>query len=209
MMSGDKPYSGTCAILSNNRSKDIIFLAEYKDGYPAKKQRWTVFNNERILVEDYTFDDQNKKTGFFISLGNEEWMDSSSNKKYAIIYPWSYSEWKDNREIYSYSFMKLPDPAASYEENNYYHERQGFRFNSQDKELINLTESCFPKEKILNPFWTDPKDTLVERAIVVKTFNFNDPKIKQYFDCLESNKSKIKKWFVKQMEIDEESAVAE
>jgi hypothetical protein len=209
MMSGGKPYTGTCATLSKDRSKIVTFLAEYKDGYPLKKQKWENFNNEKILVMELSFNDKNKKTGYKINVGRTERLDSSTNTKYSIVYPSKYEEWKEGRSIYSYSFSKYEDPETSYDEMYIGANRIGYRFNSEDEALVKLTEACFPKETVPDPMHYMGDERTMERKIVINNFDLKNPKIKQYFDCVETNKAKIKKWFLKEMKIDEASAVAE
>jgi hypothetical protein len=47
----------------------------------------------------------------------------------------------------------------------------------------------------------------MDKRIMIESFNTKEPQIKKYFDCLESNKNKIKKWLLIEMKIDETSSV--
>lgn len=202
-----EPYTGACATLSKDRAREITFLAEYIDGFAVKNQRWQIFNNERILTEEVTFDDKNKKSGYRIFLGKAERIDSSTNTKYAIRYTETYEEWKDDRSIYRYTFGKYDDPETSYEHSYIGAERVGYRFRSEDKELINLTENFLPIETVPDPLYFMGDERTMEKRIMIESFNFKDPQIKKYFDRIESNKSKIKKWILKEMKIDETSSI--
>ena len=202
-----EPYTGACATLSKDRAREITFLAEYIDGFAVKNQTWQIFNNERILVEEVTFDDKNKKSGYRIFLGKAERIDSSTNTKYAIRYTQTYEEWKDDRSIYRYTFGKYNDPETSYEHSYIGAEREGYRFQSEDKELVKLTENFLPMETVPDPLYFMGDERTMEKRIMIESFNFKDPQIKKYFDRIESNKSKIKKWILKEMKIDETSSI--
>jgi hypothetical protein len=187
--SDNKPYTGTCATLSKDRSQVVTFLAQYKDGYPVKKQKWELFNKERIMIWDFTYDDKNKKSGYSMTLGKAEILDSTTKTKYAIRYTSRYSEYNKGRKILGYTFSK------DYE--------KGWIIKSETQDIQTAGDDCWNQMPIKTKTryigdipMTDPYlDKLDQR----------DKNIKSYLDCLDSKK--LKKWVFKEMKIDENTTV--
>jgi hypothetical protein len=180
--SDNNPYTGTCAILSNDRSQVVTFLAEYKDGYPVKKQKWELFNNERILISDYTFDDKNQKSGYNISLGKAEVMDSATNTKYAVRYTEWYHEYNKGREVLRYWFHD-----AAY---------KGWIIESENQDIKAAGDDC----------WNNAQTKFNEFPYIDR-LDSRDKNMKSYLDCLASKN--LKKWVFKEMKIDENTTVDE
>lgn len=191
--SDNKPYTGTCATLSKDRSQVVTFLAEYKDGYPVKKQKWELFNKERIMIWDFTFDDKNKKSGYNMTLGKVEVMDSATKIKYAVRYTSKYEEYNKGRKILGYTFSK--DYA------------KGWIIKSETQDVQTAGDDCWNQVPITSRMEQDSwslEQVKVEKRSIDK-LDLRDANTKKYLDCIASKE--LKKWVFKEMKIDENATV--
>ena len=225
MMKDGKPYTGTCAVLSKDRDAIVTFLAEYSQGYPVKKQKWKLFNGEKIQIWDLSFDTKNRKSGYQMILNTAKGELDSKNKRQEVIYTSSYREYNNDKEVLNYSFEnELFAPKIVEEEyNNVHHsleQKGGFQITGS-KEFEDPALDCWRKQPKTTKqlvesgdydHYTGMYNDVVRDIQVVDVFDWDkyfkkDPAAKKYLECLQSKE--IKKFIVKEAYIDESATVGD
>ena len=225
MMKDDKPYTGTCAVLSKDRDAIVTFLAEYSQGYPVKKQRWELFNGEKIQIWDLSFDTKNRKSGYQMILMTEKGELDSKNKRHQVLYTYLYDEYNNDKKVLNYSFnSEIGPPKVIEEEYTDIHHRLkqkgGYQITGS-KEFEDLALDCWRKQpKITEQLvesgdydhYTGMYNDVVRDVQVVDVFDWDkyfkkDPAAKKYIECLQSKE--IKKFIVKDAFIDESATVGD
>lgn len=227
MMKDGKPYTGTCAELSEDRDAVVTFLAEYSQGYPVKKQKWELFNGEKIQIWDLSYDTKNRKSGYQLILRTEKGELDSKNKRHQVIYTYRYDEYNNDKIVLNYSFDSELGPPKGIEEEytDIYHklkQKGGYQIVGS-KEFEELGLDCWRKQ----PKFTDQlvetygdydyntgmyNDNVVRDIQLVDVFDWDkyfkkDPAAKKYLECLQSKE--IKKFIVKDAFIDESATVGD
>lgn len=211
MMKESKPYTGTCAVLSKDRDAIVTFLAEYSQGYPVKKQKWRLFNGEKIQIWDLTFDSKNLKSGYTILLKERSLdLDSSTNKRHKVLHTTSYREFNKGKQVLNYNFSD----GGTYDngfENVLISTYKG-EVISGSKEFSSLGDECWNKLPMVDAvssdiFSGDEVTVKVKNHFLWDKYSKKDPAAKKYLECLQSKE--IKKFIVKDAFIDESATVGE
>ncbi len=92
---GDSVFTGTCAVLSDDRSKDILGLHSFDKGYRTKKSTYKMIKGEKIQTAEFTFNEKDKRTGWYIEIQKQISGDD-------LYYVSEYAEEVDDIEKYSY-----------------------------------------------------------------------------------------------------------
>jgi hypothetical protein len=92
---GDTVFTGTCAVLSDDRSKDILALHSFDKGYRTKKSTYEMIKGEKIQTAEFTFNEKDKRTGWYIDIQKQISGDD-------LYYVSEYVEEVDDVEQYSY-----------------------------------------------------------------------------------------------------------
>lgn len=224
MMKESKPYTGTCAVLSKDRDAIVTFLAEYSQGYPVKKQKWELFNGEKIQIWDLSYDTKNRKSGYQLILRTEKGELDSKNKRHQVIYTASYEEYNNDRKVLNYSFEDEFSPPKMIEEeynvDQRLKQRGGYQITGS-KEFEDLGLDCWRKQPKITEQLTELGDydyntgmynDVVRDIQTVVVFEWDkyfkkDPAAKKYLECLQSKE--IKKFIVKDAFIDESATVGD
>ncbi len=164
----DSVFTGTCAILSKDRSKDTISLHSFEKGYRSKTSKFEIIDGEKIQKSEYTYNDKDEFSGWDIAL--------ETNLKRSFTYVVRYREYKNKEIVYSYKvdhFYNI-DRIEGQFKGTYVWERNG-----------KLDE----KWKRRDDCYINTKDQLRYVA------ESNKASVKSFFQCLD--KMKLKKWWYK------------
>jgi hypothetical protein len=167
----DSAFTGTCAILSEDRSKDTIALHSFEKGYRSKRSHFEIIDGEKIQTSEFTFNDKDQYSGWNINI--------KTNKSLNFSYVKEYLEYKNEEVIYSYRldyFSTLDDDA-----------RGTFVFEKNGK-MVFANYSSYEKDlKRRDDCRLDGQ--LFTREESEKT------SVKSFFQCVD--KMKLKKWWYK------------
>ncbi len=120
----DSAFTGTCAILSEDRSKDTIALHSFEKGFRSKRSDFEIIDGEKIQTLEYSFNDKDQYSGWNINI--------KTNKNLNFSYVKEYLEYKNEEVIYSYLF------DWSSEEGTFVFEKNGkifSEYSSYNKDL--------------------------------------------------------------------------
>jgi hypothetical protein len=90
----DAPFTGTCAILSEDRSKDTIALHSFEKGFRSKRSAFEIIDGEKIQTSEYSFNDKDQYSGWNVNI--------KTNKNLNFSYVKEYLEYKNEEVVYSY-----------------------------------------------------------------------------------------------------------
>jgi hypothetical protein len=211
MLKDKKPYTGTCAILSQDRDAIVTFLADYSEGYPVKKQKWQLFNGEKIQTWDLSFDSKNLKSGYTMTLRQRDLgLDSAKNKRHKVIHTSSYKEFNTGKQVLNYDFSAGGFYDTGHE-NTMGTELRGEIITGSDQ-FKSLGEDCWNKLPLIKKATADiytGEDIMVEVKNVFEWEKFakNEPAAKSYLECLQSKE--LKKFIIKEAFLDESATVGD
>ena len=163
----DSVFTGTCAILSDDRSKDTIALHSFEKGYRSKTSHFEIIDGKKIQKSEFTFNDKDEYSGWDIAL--------KTNKKRNITYVKKYTEYKNKEIVYSYKvdYFYNIDRVEGQVTGTYVWERNG-----KMDEKWKRRDDCHTNVYL----WSFGEES-------------NKASVKSFFQCLD--KMKLKKWWYK------------
>ncbi len=199
---GDSVFTGTCAVLSDDRAKDILALHSFDKGYRTKKSSYEMVNGkkeqtceftynekddrsgwekefeligeEKIQISEFKYNEDNEKTGWKITIDHN----TDKNLNYVRIY----TEYKNDKIVMQYKLDYL---------------RENYEGDFDDIEYLGGTYVLTNKSGEVNTY-SPEKNSMSScffGGILVSIDADKTAELKSFLECV--TKMKLKQWWYK------------